>query len=355
MNTERVMARVVTIDNVEKHPNADALDICTVGGWNIITKIGEYKTGDLAVMCEIDSWVPHELAPFLSKGKEPREYKGVKGERLKTAKLRGVVSQGLLLPFTETLADYAKDYDSDGQPFWMGPEDFFNVGGDVSEVLGIVKWEPEIPAQLAGQVRGNFPSQIPKTNQERVQNIKKEISIARDQGLQFVIEEKLEGSSLTMYLDIEDEFHVCSRNLDLKNDGANSFWRAAIKYDVENVMRQNNLRSYAIQAELLGPGIQGNIYKLPDVEFYVFDVYSVKQSRYLYPVERRELIANLGLNQVPVVCESTTLGTMEEIISLADGKSMLYNTLREGIVFKQLDGDMTFKSISAQYLIKTGN
>lgn len=345
MNTERVMARVVTIDNVEKHPNADALDICTVGGWNIVTKIGEYKTGDLAVMCEIDSWVPHELAPFLSKGKEPREYKGVKGERLKTAKLRGVVSQGLLLPMS------ALNIEQDGVVY----ESLVDEGCDVSEVLGVQKWEPEIPAQLAGQVRGNFPSQIPKTNQERVQNIKKELSIARDQGLQFVIEEKLEGSSLTMYLDLEGEFHVCSRNLDLKNDGANSFWRAAIKYDVENVMRQNNLRGYAIQAELIGPGIQGNIYKLPDVEFYVFDVYSVKQSRYLYPVERRELIANLGLNQVPVVCESTTLGTMEEIISLADGKSMLYNTLREGIVFKQLDGDMTFKSISAQYLIKTGN
>lgn len=343
--TERVMARVVTIDNVEKHPNADALDICTVGGWNIVTKIGEYKTGDLAVMCEIDSWVPHELAPFLSKGKEPREYKGVKGERLKTAKLRGVVSQGLLLPMS------ALNIEQDGVVY----ESLVDEGCDVSEVLGIVKWEPEIPAQLAGQVRGNFPSQIPKTNQERVQNIKKELSIARNQGLQFVIEEKLEGSSLTMYLDLEDEFHVCSRNLDLKNDGANSFWRAAIKYDVENVMRQNNLRGYAIQAELLGPGIQANIYKLSDVEFYSFDVYDVKAARYLYPVERRELIANLGLNQVPVVCESTTLGTMEEIISLADGKSMLYNTLREGIVFKQLDGDMTFKSISAQYLIKTGN
>lgn len=346
MNTERVMARVVTIDNVEKHPNADALDICTVGGWNIVTKTGEYKSGDLAVMCEIDSWVPHELAPFLSKGKEPREYKGVKGERLKTAKLRGVVSQGLLLPMS-VFDNIEHGFLIFGQ---SNPE-----GYDVGDILGVQKWEPEIPAQLAGQVRGNFPSQIPKTNQERVQNIKKELSIARDQGLQFVIEEKLEGSSLTMYLDLEDEFHVCSRNLDLKNDGANSFWRAAIKYDVENVMRQNNLRGYAIQAELLGPGIQGNLYQLKDIEFYVFDVYSVKQSRYMYPVERRELIANLGLNQVPVVCESTTLGTMEEIISLADGKSMLYNTLREGIVFKQLDGDMTFKSISAQYLIKTGN
>lgn len=345
MNTERVMARVVTIDNVERHPNADALDICTVGGWNIVTKIGEYKTGDLAVMCEIDSWVPHELAPFLSKGKEPREYRGVKGERLRTAKLRGVVSQGLLLPMD------VLNVEADGIIY----ETLADDGCDVSEVLNIQKWEPEIPAQLAGQVRGNFPSQIPKTDQPRIQNLKKELSIAQHKGLQFVIEEKLEGSSLTMYLDLEDEFHVCSRNLDLKRDDANSFWRAAIKYDVENIMRQNNLQGYAIQAELLGPGIQGNLYQLKDIEFYVFDVYSVKQARYLYPTERRELIATLGLNQVPVVCESTTLGTMEDIVALADGKSMLYNTLREGIVFKQLDGDMTFKSISQQYLIKTGN
>ena len=350
MKTERVMARVVTIDNVERHPNADALDICTVGGWNIVTKIGEYKTGDLAVMCEIDSWVPHELAPFLSKGKEPREYRGVKGERLKTAKLRGIVSQGLLLPITR---DLRVEFSHAFLNFENARE--LQEGDDLSQVLNIQKWEQEIPAQLAGQVRGNFPSQIPKTDQPRIQNLKKELSIAQHKGLQFAIEEKLEGSSLTMYLDIEDEFHVCSRNLDLKNDGANSFWRAAIKYDVENIMRQNNLQGYAIQAELLGPGIQANIYQLNGVEFYVFDVYSVKQARYLYPAERRELIATLGLNQVPVVCESTTLGTMEEIIALADGKSMLYNTLREGIVFKQLDGDMTFKSISQQYLIKTGN
>ena len=345
MKTERVMARVVAIDNVEKHPNADSLDICTVGGWNIVTKLGEYNTGDLAVFAEVDAFIPHQLAPFLSKGKEPREYRGVKGERLRTAKLRGVVSQGLLLPMS------VLNVEVDGIVY----ESLADEGCDVSEVLNIQKWEPEIPAQLAGQVRGNFPSQIPKTDQPRIQNLKKELSIAQHKGLQFAIEEKLEGSSLTMYLDLEDEFHVCSRNLDLKRDDANSFWRAAIKYDVENIMRQNNLQGYAIQAELLGPGIQANIYQLNDVEFYVFDVYSVKQARYLYPAERRELIATLGLNQVPVVCESTTLGTMEEIIALADGKSMLYNTLREGIVFKQLDGDMTFKSISQQYLIKTGN
>lgn len=345
MKTERVMARVVAIDNVEKHPNADSLDICTVGGWKVVTKLGEYKAGDLAVFAEVDSFIPHEIAPYLSKGKEPREYKGVKGERLRTAKLRGVVSQGILLPMA------VLNVEVDGIVY----ESLADEGCDVSEILNIVKWEPEIPAQLAGLVRGNFPSEIPKTDQPRIQNLKKELSIAQHKGLQFTIEEKLEGSSLTMYLDLQDEFHVCSRNMDLKRDESNTFWRAALKYDVENIMRQNNLQGYAIQSELLAPGVQGNIYKLSDVEFYVFDIYDVKAARYLYPSERLSLINKLGFKQAPVVCEQTSLGTMEEIIALADGTSMLYNTLREGIVFKQIDGDMTFKSISQQYLIKTGN
>lgn len=342
----RKLAYVVKIDDIREIPNADRLCIYVVGGWNIVDTKEKYSIGDLAVMIETDSWIPHDIAPFLSKGKEPREYNGVKGERLKTAKLRGVVSQGLLLPMSV--------FDTIEHGFLIfgksNPE-----GIDVSDILNIQKWEAPIPAQLAGVMRGNFPSAIPKTDQPRIQNLKKELSIARHKQLQFTIEEKLEGSSLTMYLDDQDEFHVCSRNLDLTRDDTNTFWRAALKYDVENIMRQNALQGYAIQSEMLAPGVQGNIYKLTDVEFYVFDVYDVKQARYLYPTERRELINKLGFKQAPVLCESTLLGSMEDIISLADGTSMLYNTLREGIVFKQIDGDMTFKSISQQYLIKTGN
>ncbi len=91
------MAWIARIDNVEKHPNADALDICTIGGWKVVTKLGVFNAGQLAVYFSIDSWIPHELAPFLSNGKEPREFESVKGERLRTIKLRGTCSQGLLL------------------------------------------------------------------------------------------------------------------------------------------------------------------------------------------------------------------------------------------------------------------
>lgn len=147
-NGKRMMAWIAKIDKVVKHPEADSLDICTVGGWQCVTKLGEFKQGDLAVYVSIDSWVPTELAPFLSKGKEPREYNGVKGERLRTITLRGQLSQGLILPTT-------------------GKTPLTGEGDDLTEFLGIQKWEKPIPAQLSGLVRGNFPDQVPKTDQER--------------------------------------------------------------------------------------------------------------------------------------------------------------------------------------------
>ena len=352
--SERVMARVVRIDAVEKHPNADALDICTVGGWRVVTKIGEYKAGDLAVYCEVDSWVPTEIASFLSKGKEPREFNGIKGERLKTARLRGELSQGLLLSFTETLADYAKDFDDEGQPFWMGPEDFFQEGDDVSEVLGIQKWEAPVPACLAGMMRGNFPTDVPKTDQSRCQNLVAEINAAYETGLLFEVTEKLEGSSCTMYLDMNDDFHVCSRNLDLKEDDTNSFWQAAKMYDVKQRMLDFGMSGYAIQGELIGNKLNGNIYRLSGIDFYVYDIYDVRSGKYLSPEQRRKVVADLGLKHVPVLEKHTTTGTVEDLIAFADGKSMLYDTLREGVVFKQVDGPMTFKAISNEYLLKSG-
>ena len=96
----RKLATIRRIDALTPIDGADAIECATVGGWKVVVKKGEYTVGDLAVYCEIDSWIPTELAAFLSKGKEPREFEGIKGERLRTVKLRGQLSQGLLLPLT---------------------------------------------------------------------------------------------------------------------------------------------------------------------------------------------------------------------------------------------------------------
>jgi RNA ligase (TIGR02306 family) len=335
----RKLATIRKIDALTPIEGADAIECATVGGWKVVVKKGEYHAGDDAIYCEIDSWIPYELAPFLSKGKEPREFEGIKGERLRTIKLRGQLSQGLLLPLGIGVFDVNA---------------VLEEGTDVSELLNVVKWEKPMNAQLAGMARGNFPSLIPKTDQERVQNLVKEIAGAAESGQLFEITEKLEGSSMTVYR-IEGQFGVCSRNLDLKETEGNSFWETARREDIEaHMMAVDPYWDFAIQGELVGPGIQGNIYNLSKPEFYVFDVYDIQSGRYLNPTARRELIARMELKHVPVITDDKDLGigTVDEMLTWAEDKSRLNDKQeREGIVFKEVNGGFTFKAISNKYLL----
>lgn len=343
----RKMASIRRIDAINPIPGADAIEVATVGGWKVVVKKGEFFPGELAVYCEIDSWIPTEIAPFLSKGKDPREHNGVKGERLRTVTLRGQLSQGLLIRVSTV----------DNAALRVGEIEFPCVEGlDVSDRLNIQKWEPVIPAQLAGMVKGPFPSEVPKTDQERIQNLVTEIGEAHAKGRVYEVTEKLEGSSCTMYLDLEGEFHVCSRNLNLMRDENNSLWKVAIKYNVEEALRSANLKGFAIQGELVGPGVQGNIYKLRDVDFFVYDIYDVTAGDYVLPDARQAIVKDLGLKHVPVMATNKDLGTgeVDYILSWADGKSVLgdiVGPLREGLVFKDMDGGMSFKAISNMYLI----
>lgn len=340
----RKMATIRRIDSIRSIDGADAIECAVVGGWSVVIKKGEFKPGDLAVYCEIDSWIPYELASFLSKDKEPREFNGVKGEKLKTIRLRGQLSQGLLLPLSVLPDHPAPQFEDD----------------DVSELLGIQKWEAPVPAQLAGDTKGNFPSFIPKTDQERCQNLKREITACIEYADKFEVTEKLEGSSLTCYR-YQGEFGVCSRNQELKKSETNTFWKIALENKIEERMTQLGLDNIAIQGELIGPGIQGNIYKLTNHQFHVFDIYDIYTGGYLDPDARRDIVAKLRLNHVPVINASASLGedlkinNIDALLSFAMGSSVLLrNQEREGVVFKSVNGGLTFKAISNKYLIKQG-
>lgn len=334
----RKLASIRRIDALTPIEGADKIEVATIGGWKVVAQKGLYNVGDLAVYFEIDSWIPTAIAPFLSKGKEPREFQGVKGERLRTVKLRGQLSQGLLISLDEAIPETTS----------------FGEGDDVTEYLGVLKWEKAIPAQLAGQVKGNFPSLIPKTDQERVQNLVNEIKAASESNMMFEVTEKLEGSSMTVYR-IHGEFGVCSRNMDLKRDENNAFWAAAIADDIDaRMMAVDPYWDFAIQGELIGPGIQGNIYGLTKPEFYVFDVYNIQAGEYLKPEARRKLIENMELNHVPVINPEYPIpAAVECILEIAEGSANIPAGYveREGLVFKQVDGGMTFKAISNKYLL----
>ena len=338
----RKMATIRKIDSIREIPGADSIECCTLGGWNVVTRKGEFTAGELAVYCEIDSWIPHEVAPFLSRGNFPRVYNEVKGERLRTVSLRKQISQGLLLPLS-TLT--------------MIESELFE-GLDVSFPLGIVKYEAPVPAALQGEVKGMFPSRIPKTDQERVQNLSVELEEWKAAKLTWEVTEKLDGSSMTVYM-IDGEVGVCSRNLDLKPNPDNSLWATAYRNEIDVKLIQS-LSNLAIQGELVGNGIQGNMYKMRDQEFYVYDIYDIDAGRYFTPAERVAYCKAWDIKHVPVFKSDfmLTTETVADLLQMAEGKSVMGTIAgpeREGIVFKQVNGGMTFKAISNKYLLKSAD
>ena len=337
----RKMATIRKIDSIREIPGADSIECCTLGGWNVVTRKGEFTAGELAVYCEIDSWIPHEVAPFLSRGNFPRVYNEVKGERLRTVSLRKQISQGLLLPLS-TLT--------------MVESELFE-GLDVSFPLGIVKYEAPVPAALQGEIKGMFPSRIPKTDQERVQNLSVELEEWKAAKLTWEVTEKLDGSSMTVYM-IDGEVGVCSRNLDLKPNKDNSLWATAYKNEIDVKLIQS-LSNLAIQGELVGNGIQGNMYKMRDQEFYVYDIYDIDAGRYFTPAERVAYCKVWDIKHVPVFKSDfmLTTETVADLLQMAEGKSVMGTIAgpeREGLVYKCNERQVSFKAISNRFLLKSG-
>ena len=337
MDIERKLATIERIEEIKAIPDADKICAYRVKDWWVVDQVNKYEVGNKVVYIECDAWVPTAVAPFLSKGKEPRVYEGIAGERLRTVRLKKQLSQGLLLGLSPTCDNIESE---------------LFEGLDVSLPLGIIKWEAPIPAQLAGQVRGNLPTGIIKTDQNRVQNIGKYLS--EYYSYTFEKTEKLHGSSCTMYLDTNNEFHVCSRNLDLKPDENNSFWKAAIKYNVEQKMRDAQMQGIAIQGELIGEGINGNQYKT-QLDFYVFDMFNVTTQQYAPSFNRQQIAAKLGLKHVPVL-DTVMLDDswpVEYMLEEAEGLSELNGSSREGIVWKCVqDPSISWKAVSNAWLLK---
>ena len=331
MNEDRKLATIRRISELKPIKDADLIEVAVIDGWQVVVKKGEFKVNDLCIYLEIDSWVPNELAPFLSKDKEPREYKGIKGERLKTIKLKGELSQGLALPVNNI------------------DTNFFTEGYDLTSDFNILKWEREIPAQLRGKMAGNFPSFIPKTDQERIQNYK----LPQDKNY-WEVTEKLDGSSMTVFRN-NDAVGVCSRNYELKiDDTENSFVNTAIKLDLFDILNNAGL-NIALQGELIGQGVQKNPYELSELEYHIYDIFDIDTQRYYLPAERQALCKELCLKHVPVYAdyETDSRTTISELLTFAEGQSSLNpNTQREGLVFKNNINNESFKAISNAWLLK---
>lgn len=338
---ERALATIRTIDKMLPHTNADKLEIAMIGGWQVVTGKDQFKEGDYVIFCEIDSWIPTKIAPFLTKpGHYPKVFNGIEGERLKTIKLRGELSQGLILPVPQDLME-------DGS---------ISPGDDITEWLGITKWEPPIAAHLAGTVKGNFPHFLHKTDQERIQNLTRDFEQWCTEEMPWEVTEKLDGSSMTVYIK-DGEFGVCSRNLELKDEGNNTYWNLAKQLELMEKLQKTG-RNLALQGELIGAGVQKNPYGLEGQEFHIYDIFDIDKQEYLGPNERLMLANDLELDHVPVLDNMRVLApemTVGLILAAAEGKTQVVwksTAEREGLVFKRCDGRRSFKAISNKFLLK---
>ena len=333
---ERKLASIREIKEIVPIEGADAIEVAVVDGWKVVTKKGEFKPGDLCVYFEIDSFLPiREEFEFLRKSSY-KKMGDAEGFRLKTIRLRGQLSQGLLTPI-----------------HILPLGEMVHVGQDVTDMLGVVKYEPPIPAELAGKVKGGFPSFIRKTDEERVQNLADQYPyycLRSDH--QFYATEKLDGSSATFYLH-NGEFGVCSRNLELLETEGNTFWKVARQMDLENKLKSLG-RNICFQGELIGEGVQGNRYKIKGQTVKFFNIFDIDKQERVQVREFVEILESLALDYVPFIQIPFLLpNTIQAMLEFAEGGSMLNRDVeREGIVVRSLDTRISFKAISNKFLLQ---
>lgn len=336
------MRKLATIETIkEKKPieGADKIEAVRVREWWVVSKKDEFMVGNTCVYFEIDSLLP-VIPPFefLAKNGTKKmiiDGKDVVGYRLRTIKLRGQLSQGLALPLA-MLTEYSTQALSQ-----------FEEGTDVTEFLGVVKYEQPIPVEMVGKMKGRLPAFIPKTDEERIQNISEVLS-------SYYVTEKLDGTSTTFYKK-DGVFGVCSRNIELL-EGDTTQWKLAKKYDLANKLPDN----FAIQCELIGESVQGNSLKQTGQDVYCFNVYNISTGIYLNFMDFVAFCVALGVKSVPVVNDNFSLPTsVSELLKYAEGKSLLNpDCEREGIVIRpktemQYKGQrLSFKAISNSYLLK---
>ena len=363
----RQLATIQRIDAIDPIPGRDKIGLAHVLGWNIVVAYKDFIPGDMCVYVEIDSVMP-ERPEF--------EFLRSKKFRIKTMKMAGVVSQGICFPLSILP-------DNGGIPY--------EIGQDVTELLGVTKYdeygdaEPKVPKpvkpkpplqrfMLAHRItrplafliwggtkrqRQGFPEEVAKSDEVRIQNCPWVLANKEDR---FEVHEKIDGQSGTFLLRKRKglaglfhryEFVVCSRNMRKPTPDGSSWWRVAEKYGMESALRQliGDNKWVCIQGEVIGPGIQGNPYKLNDVDLYCFNL--IYPSGKVDSLQAETLVALYGLKWVPLVAKDFLLpDSTGEMLDYAEGTSQLADVLREGVVVRNYEHGISFKAVANSYLLK---
>ena len=343
----RKLASIQKIKEILPIEGADAIELAIVNGWKVVVEknVG-HQVGDFVVYCEIDSFLPIEPEFDFLRKSSYKKMGDQEGFGWRSLKIRGVVSQGLILPLS------VLESKSGGKI--IKNKLVLKEGDDVTDLLGILKYEPPIPADLAGKVKGQFPGFIPKTDEERIQNLPEEFEEWKNlPENSFYVTEKLDGSSATYYYK-EGEFGVCSRNLELLETEGNTFWKVAREMKLEEKLAVLG-KNVSVQGELIGEGIQSNPYKIKGQTVKFFNAFDIDSHEYFnLPMFRILIEETLELETVPILhLNFTLLESIEDILQMAEGKSSLNEkTEREGLVIRSHDRTISFKAISNKFLLK---
>lgn len=389
---ERELAYVVSVTDVLPM-DADRLECVRINGWNCVCGKGDFKKGDLAVFFEIDSLLP-EVKPFTD-----IEFLKAKHFKIKSQKIRGVISQGLLVPITQfEFSHDVKEGDfltselgvtyyvkEDNSRKKINPNEKYNKMAQRHKELfkkpffrWMMRrgWGRKILFVFFGK-KNDKPLQFPtkfefvhRTDEERVENIP---WILEDKS-KWIKTCKLDGTSATYILERKPfnkfEFYVTSRNVrqktpDQKNFHSdagietNVYWDMAYKYRVKNFLmgmleKHPSWKYVCLQGEIVGPNIQGNPHRLNEVKLFGFNLIDSESGRW-NSLRACDYCYNHGLEWVPIVDSEYILpDDFEEFKLSADGPCDLRGSqgLREGFVYRSYDGKKSFKNVSRKYLLE---
>lgn len=339
--------RIMDIVPIE---GADQIELAKVLGWQVVTKKGEYKINDLCSYIQIDTVVPD---------KPEFDFLRTRDFRVRTIKLRGQLSQGLIVPL---------------------PKGKWSEGEDLTDILQITKFskEKDIAEPKQKAPKGFYkkyiwllkqllysispflrptPDKIPfpthlvsKTNEERIQNIPSVLEKYR--GKKFVITEKLDGSSITIIYN-EKKHRICSRNWEMVK-GDDEWTRVAKEAGFHHYLHllsfYFNTNKIIVQGEYIGKP-QKNPYKLDKNEIRLFNI--IVDGKRISPLDFAAATQELNIPTCPILNIVDLNFTMDQILKYAEDKSTLNrNTEREGLVFRDIDNTISFKVISNKFLLK---
>lgn len=347
MEIVRELVRIEQISKIEPIEGADRVELATVKGWKVVVLKEQFTVGSLCVYCEVDTVLPEtDWFEFLRKSCWSNSNNGF---RIKTARRIGVISEGICFPLS-ILDNY--NY----------PNGSIKAGVNLTELFNAKVYTVPETKSAQEDTKCSFPSFIPKTDLERIQNNIEWLKLYADDT--FYITIKMDGSSCTV-------FHrngyngLCSRTLERKYDeNGGKFSKVVTKYDIFNKLSKLG-KNIAIQGEMVGRGIQANRQQLDvDIDYFVYSVFDI-DNRVYYPIHQVvELCKELGLKIVPIETYSIKLDgmTVDDLINMSNmqycfnGKD---NVPIEGLVFTcnnsypKFDyGKLSFKVISPEYKLK---